>query len=137
MGKREPLSPLTKWIVLYRDNFTCQKCGKKAIFKLWPGGPEDPNGPFCDLIVHHIEGPTSNDYDNLITLCQNCHFMVHGGSWKNKPKEKFNPRPITTEIIFEGMRDYYRRQDYVNEYFFRRMFNEYEKKVREVAKFIG
>ena len=31
MGKREPLSPLTKWIVLYRDNFTCRKCGKKAM----------------------------------------------------------------------------------------------------------
>jgi len=55
-----------EWIrerVLIRDNYTCQKCGRKAC-------------SFVKLEVHHIkpraEGGTDDD-DNLITYCRDCH----------------------------------------------------------------
>ena len=52
--------------VLYRDNYTCQYCGKKHV----------------RLEVHHIifrsMGGT-DDEKNLITLCETCHKLVHDG----------------------------------------------------------
>lgn len=52
--------------VLYRDNYTCQCCGKKHV----------------RLEVHHIIfrnlGGT-DDEKNLITLCEKCHKAVHDG----------------------------------------------------------
>ena len=52
--------------ILYRDNYTCQCCGKKHI----------------RLEVHHIifksKGGT-DDERNLITLCEKCHKAVHDG----------------------------------------------------------
>ena len=51
--------------ILKRDNYTCQKC----YFQSLNGGME----------VHHIKlivyGGT-NDYDNLITLCEPCHSLA-------------------------------------------------------------
>ena len=49
---------------LIRDNFTCQKCGKKEV----------------KLTAHHIVWTTKggkNSIYNLITLCENCHDKVH------------------------------------------------------------
>ena len=50
--------------ILHRDNYTCQCCGKKN----------------CRLEVHHIrfksDGGT-DDEENLITLCEDCHKGVH------------------------------------------------------------
>jgi len=52
--------------VLYRDKYTCQICGKKH----------------TRLEVHHIvyksQGGT-DDENNLITLCEDCHSKVHDG----------------------------------------------------------
>lgn len=52
--------------VLHRDNYTCQICGKKNI----------------RLEVHHIifrsQGGT-DDENNLITLCGDCHNGIHSG----------------------------------------------------------
>ena len=52
--------------VLHRDKYTCQVCGKKN----------------TRLEVHHIiyrsQGGT-DDEDNLITLCEDCHDKVHNG----------------------------------------------------------
>ena len=52
--------------VLHRDKYTCQICGKKH----------------TRLEVHHIiyrsQGGT-NDEDNLITLCKDCHDALHDG----------------------------------------------------------
>jgi len=46
--------------VRIRDNFTCQRCGRKDL----------------PLHVHHING-RSNDISNLETLCRECHFSEH------------------------------------------------------------
>lgn len=56
--------PNRKAYVLWRDDYRCQQCGKKGVM----------------LNVHHIvyrsdEG--SNDEDNLVTLCEECHKKLH------------------------------------------------------------
>jgi len=110
MSESRSIGPEKRWIVLFRDNFTCQRCGKKGTFRLTPWGREHPLGKFCaNLEVHHIHGPISDDYDNLITLCSECHLAVHAGSWKNKPIEIFTPNPISEEIIRKAIEDYNNR----------------------------
>lgn len=55
-------------LVLQRDDYTCQKCGKKD-----------------RLHVHHIDQtgimenyiPPNNRSENLITLCPSCHAKSH------------------------------------------------------------
>ena len=62
--------------ILNRDNYTCQVCGKKH----------------TRLEVHHIiyrsQGGT-NDENNLITLCKDCHKDIHNGKvvLTKKPKK--------------------------------------------------
>lgn len=55
-----------KEAVLHRDKYTCQICGKKH----------------TKLEVHHIiyrsNGGTDNE-NNLITLCEDCHSAIHDG----------------------------------------------------------
>jgi cytochrome c553 len=46
-------------IVLKRDNYTCVDCGNKELLK-----------------VHHLDY-TSDEPDNLITLCASCHRKRH------------------------------------------------------------
>ena len=61
--------------ILHRDNYTCQCCGKKN----------------CRLEVHHIkfrsDGGT-DDEENLITLCKDCHKGVHAGTVELNKKPK-------------------------------------------------
>ena len=62
--------------VLHRDNYTCQCCGKKN----------------CRLEVHHIRFKSNggtDDEENLITLCEDCHKGVHAGTitLSKKPKK--------------------------------------------------
>ncbi len=69
----------TKAKVLNRDNYICQHCkGKKKDSK---------------LEVHHIiyrSNGGSDEEDNLITLCHNCHSDLHHGKikWKLSGKRK-------------------------------------------------
>lgn len=62
--------------IINRDNYICQICGKKNI----------------RLEVHHIifrsQGGT-NDENNLITLCEDCHSGIHNGKivLTKKPKK--------------------------------------------------
>lgn len=108
---RKALSPADRWVVLFRDEFTCQECGKRGKFRLFGAfSITHPRGMFCDLEVHHIKDATVNDFDNLITLCSDCHFDVHEGDWKHKPIKTFIPRPITQEVIEKGRADYYDRE---------------------------
>ena len=62
--------------ILHRDNYTCQCCGKKN----------------CRLEVHHIKFRSNggtDDEENLITLCKECHKGVHVGTvvLNKKPKK--------------------------------------------------
>lgn len=62
--------------ILHRDNYTCQCCGKKN----------------CRLEVHHIKFKSNggtDDEENLITLCEDCHKGVHAGTvvLNKKPKK--------------------------------------------------
>ena len=62
--------------VLHRDNYTCQYCGKKN----------------CRLEVHHVKFRSNggtDDEENLITLCKECHDGVHAGTvtLDRKPKK--------------------------------------------------
>lgn len=61
--------------VLHRDNYTCQCCGKKN----------------CRLEVHHIKFRSNggtDDEENLITLCTDCHKGVHDGTIELNKKLK-------------------------------------------------
>ena len=67
---------LTKWkkireSILARDGYQCNRC-KSTNF----------------LHVHHIDGdPTNDAEDNLITLCERCHRLIHTGNYGEiKPK---------------------------------------------------
>lgn len=70
--------------ILHRDNYTCQCCGKKN----------------CRLEVHHIKFRSNggtDDEENLITLCEDCHKGVHAGIivLNKKPKKSKNLKYAT------------------------------------------
>lgn len=70
---------LVKRAILIRDNYTCSKCGGKEL-----------------LDVHHRDGTSRNDPDNLTTLCKKCHQEIHKTiselkTQKIPPKEKIKP----------------------------------------------
>ena len=70
--------------ILHRDNYTCQCCGKKN----------------CRLEVHHIRFRSNggtDDEENLITLCEDCHKGVHAGTvtLNRKPKKSKNLKYAT------------------------------------------
>lgn len=58
---------------LVRDKYTCQCCGKKN----------------CRVEAHHIVFRSkngSNDLENYVTLCEDCHKAIHSGKIKLKLK---------------------------------------------------
>lgn len=64
--------------ILYRDNFSCQDCGKFLAYK-------NSNGIYVPIDdgaeVHHIQPVSEGGGDeptNLITLCERCHKERHG-----------------------------------------------------------
>lgn len=77
--------------ILHRDKYTCQCCGKKN----------------CRLEVHHIkfrrDGGT-DDEENLITLCEDCHKGVHAGTvvLNKKPKKSKNLKHATHMSIIRS-----------------------------------
>ena len=77
--------------ILHRDNYTCQCCGKKN----------------CRLEVHHIKfrcNGGTNDEENLITLCKECHDGVHAGTvvLNKKPKKSKNLKYATHMSIIRS-----------------------------------
>ena len=77
--------------ILHRDNYTCQCCGKKN----------------CRLEVHHIKFKSqggTNDEENLITLCEDCHKGVHAGTvtLSKKPKKSKNLKYATHMSIIRS-----------------------------------
>jgi len=64
--------------ILYRDNFTCQKCGTFHAYKNKYGVYLPTSDGHLD--VHHIIYACNGGGDepsNLITLCDNCHKKEH------------------------------------------------------------
>ena len=83
--------------ILHRDNYTCQCCGKKN----------------CRLEVHHIKFKSNggtDDEENLITLCKECHDGVHTGTvvLNKKPKKNKNLKYATHMSIIRSrlLREY-------------------------------
>ncbi len=76
--------------VMKRDNYTCQKCGKR-------GG---------DLEVHHIKNFKNNkrcfDLDNGITLCKTCHSPAYPQSFHSLYGEFNNTPEQIKEFIMEN-----------------------------------
>ena len=77
--------------ILHRDNYTCQCCGKKS----------------CRLEVHHIKFKSdggTDDEENLITLCEDCHKGVHAGTvvLSKKPKKSKNLKYATHMSIIRS-----------------------------------
>ena len=77
--------------ILHRDNYTCQCCGKKN----------------CRLEVHHIKFKSNggtNDEENLITLCEDCHKGIHAGTvvLNKKPKKSKNLKCATHMSIIRS-----------------------------------
>lgn len=76
--------------VLHRDNYTCQCCCKKN----------------CRLEVHHIKFRSNggtDDEENLITLCEDCHKGVHAGTTLDKrPKKSKNLKYATHMSIIRS-----------------------------------
>jgi excisionase family DNA binding protein len=78
---------LVKRATLIRDDYTCSKCGTKEL-----------------LEVHHRDGTSRNDPENLATLCQKCHQEIHRAISEQKarkipPKDKIQPpEMVKTEI---------------------------------------
>ena len=77
--------------ILHRDNYTCQCCGKKN----------------CRLEVHHIKfrrNGGTDDEENLITLCKECHDGVHDGTvvLNKKPKKNKNLKCATHMSIIRS-----------------------------------
>lgn len=85
--------------VLHRDNYTCQYCGKKN----------------CRLEVHHVKFRSNggtDDEENLITLCKECHDGVHAGTvtLDRKPKKSKGLKHATHMSIIRS----YLLQEYPN-----------------------
>ncbi len=77
--------------ILHRDNYTCQCCGKKN----------------CRLEVHHIKFRSNggtDDEENLITLCKECHDGVHTGTifLNKKPKKSKDLKHATHMSIIRS-----------------------------------
>lgn len=77
--------------VLFRDHYTCQCCGAH-------GTAKKP----VKLHVHHIESRKTggNAPDNLITLCKDCHKLLHAGKISLSYKKRGRS---TRDAVFMGI----------------------------------
>lgn len=75
------VNPRIRVEIFERDNYTCQDCGRKGEWFFFRN---------YDLDVHHMDGNgENNNYENLITLCDECHFNAHGRNWQHKPIKSY------------------------------------------------
>lgn len=88
---RHPLDPKLRKAVLERDEFKCRCCGTGGQARL------------SNLAVHHVievvqGGPDTEE--NLITVCLNCHNLIHCVSW-GKVNVNFKELPEDEQEIFK------------------------------------
>lgn len=92
-------------LVLVRDGYTCQWCGKKRGDTVRRhasarGDYEHVLGSL-DFVAHHKDGDKlNNTIDNLITVCKSCHSSHHR---RGRTKER-----VQTE---RWRRNYYKQKD--------------------------
>lgn len=87
-GKSIPWPSISK-AVMARDNYECRVCGKSSF------SPVDNSADFdkihFQLEVHHIiprkDGGTDS-FDNLITLCEDCHHKTFSNGYSGVPVSK-------------------------------------------------
>lgn len=72
VNNRHPLDPKLRDDVLIRDDFKCRCCGK-SFKNMLPA-----------ITVHHVVQVSQggrDEIDNLITVCSNCHLLIHCYAW--------------------------------------------------------
>lgn len=70
---------LVRRAIIVRDNYTCQECGGQEM-----------------IAVHHKDGTSRNELENLTTLCQKCHGKIHHQAipwFKEQEKEATQEAP--------------------------------------------
>lgn len=102
---RETTREKTRFIILYRDQFTCQICGERDYSNsMWR--------KYSSHQIHHIYTNQNNDHNNLVTLCPKCHLSIHKGNWRNSPKMisfslyKLDRQTIENALIFKEIIDF-------------------------------
>ena len=69
-----------RYVIFKRDHYICQMCGKKL----------DKSNEMRKPVCHHIipiKCGGSHHFDNLLTLCPRCHYLVHKEYIKKKNDE--------------------------------------------------
>lgn len=95
VGERKPLPKATRMAVLERDDYHCQVCGR--------GGRTQPS-LVSTFEIHHLQDVQiagSDDKDNLILLCKQCHSLItNHKSFPTKPIPNYIPQydPTTEEL---------------------------------------
>jgi len=91
--RKAPNLAVWSWLVLERDNYTCQNCGFSSDKHL--------------LHAHHIDDEPKFRLriNNGITLCKDCHLKTFkrgsGSYWRSKQSEPFGGRfvfPCEVEV---------------------------------------
>lgn len=86
--KSIPWSNISK-AVLARDQYRCRVCGKGSLSPV--DNSRDYNKIHFELEVHHIiprKDGGSDSFQNLITLCEDCHHKTFTGGYSGVPVEK-------------------------------------------------
>lgn len=70
-GVKENTPPDVRKLVNQRDNYACQLCGFEGQFGSVYIGRDN------ELNIHHIIPNGEANLDNLVTLCNQCHRIIH------------------------------------------------------------
>lgn len=95
--KKEPVSKATRDIIQQRDGFKCGMCS--SVYAQYATNPRAANYKE-GVHIHHILPNGLAVPDNLITLCETCHDLVHTilyieGKWNQLPNNIIKIRSKT------------------------------------------
>lgn len=93
--------PTISKAVMARDNYACRVCGKSTF------SPVDSSSDFdkihFQLEVHHIiprKDGGSDSFENLITLCEQCHHKTFSNGYSGVPKTERDLFSFEQKIFF-------------------------------------